>query len=85
MSKGKGGYVVRRRGVMPIERLALRMLICDGELIYNRLQWREDFVDDADVAIKRLQAGQVVWVVQYGPLITQVQRAIEGERVKVTA
>lgn len=58
------------------KRLSLRMVIRNGELYYRQLHWRSDFVTDAETAIERLRAGKVVWVVQVGPLITTIQRAI---------
>lgn len=82
--RAKGEALLRKRNPGG-ERLALRMLIREGELIYNHLQWRVDFVDDAETAVERLRAGKVVWVAQNGPLITQVQRAIEGREEKATA
>lgn len=66
---------LRGRHRKPGERYAIRFVYRDGELLYRRCQPRSDFVDNAEVAVERLRAGHVVWVLQVGWLCTAIQRA----------
>jgi len=68
--------MLARRGLTEY-RPAIRMrLNRSGELVYNQCRLRSDFVGDVTEAVKRLRSGEVIWLQQYGPLVTAVQRAL---------
>lgn len=56
-----------------LERHAIRMQLCGGELHMDECRIREDYVDSAEVAVKRLRAGEEIWLAQIGWLVTRVQ------------
>lgn len=60
------------------ERPAIRMWMEGGELRYREVCVCEDFISDADEAIRRLRAGETIWLQQYARLCNKVQRAVEG-------
>lgn len=73
--------MLARRGLTKY-RPAIRMrLNGTGELVYDQCRLRPDYVGDAAEAVQRLRNGEVIWLQQYGPLMTAVQREIRfGER-----
>lgn len=77
MSARASGSAMRRRQYPNGERYALRMWVSDGQLHYDQLRLRIDVVDDAPTAIASLRDGQIIWLLQNGPLVTTVQHAFE--------
>jgi hypothetical protein len=53
------------------------MCIKDGALVIGRATLRQGVVNNVDIAVQDLLRGKIVFVQQYGNLVTQVQRTIE--------
>lgn len=66
----------RSRNGYPRECHAVRMRIVDGELWYKQIRLRTDYVTDATEAIRLLRQGRTIWALEYGPLITAIQRGL---------
>lgn len=65
-----------RRHLHRGERYAIRMFLLGDVLHYDACRPREDYVDCPVVAVERLRAGECIWIVQRGELVTTVQRAL---------
>lgn len=60
-------------GVKP----TIEMWVEDGELCLGKAGQRMNAVSDVDLAVQRLLQGEKVFVQQYGPIVTQVQRTVQ--------
>lgn len=58
-------------------RPAIRTRIRDGVLVFDKILHRKDFVADVNIAVPDLLAGKTIWLVQFGPVVSQVQKTME--------
>lgn len=56
---------------------SVEMQVIDGTLVVGTAAQRIGVVGDVDLAVQRLLQGEKVYVQQYGPTVTQVQRTVE--------
>jgi hypothetical protein len=54
----------------------VEMFIQDGELIVSKAVRKEACVRDFDLALQKLVDGETVYVLQYEPLVTKLQRTL---------
>lgn len=56
---------------------SIEMWVEDGELRLGKAAQRVGVVSDVDLAVQRILQGERVYVQQYGPVVTQVQRTVQ--------
>ncbi len=57
---------------------SIELQIIDGALVIGKAAMRQGAVNNVDTAVQDLLKGKVVFLQQYGSLVTQVQRTIEA-------
>ncbi len=57
---------------------SIELQIIDGVLVVGKAAMRQGAVNNVDTAVQDLLKGKVVFLQQYGSLVTQVQRTIEA-------
>lgn len=75
----------RKATKAPYARGCIETEIKNGELRWGKVRvLPTGVIDDCDIAIHDLLQGKTIYLLQYGPLVTAVQRTIEMalERVK---